>query len=259
MCGLCAVFFIIPQKAIAARHISISSNTTVINGYDEMEVTISSMSGFTNGETIYVKGAFYKDGSTNYFGFTQSNSTWIKNGDSSINQRQVIIGNWDQKLVVKSDFDDSGYVGEGEYVFKVGFYYLTSGGNMSSVNWSDNTLTVTINSPDPTPTPTSPPPTNTPIPTNTPKPTPTTKPTATKSPTMSIASIAAESSVSGILGASSSAFPSLVEGINKTEKANTNWVPVIFIIGGILLVSACGILFYYKWKKGKLSHEVSND
>lgn len=255
MCGLLAVFLFTPQKIFAARSLTITADKTVLNGYEDMTISVSSMSGFTDGETIYIKGAFYKDGSANYFGYTQSNSTWIKNGDSSINQRQIIIGGWDGKLVVKSDFDDSGYVGEGDYKVKVGFYYLTSGGNMSSVNWS-NSIDITINNPDPTPTPTGPPPTNTPIPTNTPRPTPTTKPTATKSPTMSIASIAAESSVSGILGASISAVPSLVEGMKKT---NANWLPLLFIVGGILLVSACGILFYYQWKKGKLTHEVPND
>src|SRR5579872_4404452 len=124
-----------------------------------MTITVASMSGFTSGETIYVKGAIYKDGSTNYFGLTQNGNLWIKNGDSTTNQRQVQIGNWDGSLVLQSDFADSGYTnyGEGDYKVKVGFYYTTSTGSLSSVNWSTNSLDVTINDPDPTPTPTSPP------------------------------------------------------------------------------------------------------
>ena len=252
LCGLLAAFFLTPQKAAASRNITISADKTVLNGYDEMTVTVSSMSGFTDGETIYIKGAFYKDGSTNYFGYTKNNDTWIKNGDTTVNQKQVQIGNWDQKLVIQSDFSDSGYVGEGDYKLKVGFYYTTSGGSVSSVNWSTNSLDITINDPDPTPTSL---PTSTPVPTSTPKPTPTptAKPTATKSPTFAIASLSAESSDSGILGASTTAEPTLVEGISETQGRTVNWVALFLVVGGIFVLSSCGILFYYQRKKGTLA------
>jgi hypothetical protein len=170
----------------------------------------------------------------------------------------VQIGNWDNSLIIKSDFDDSGYVGEGDYKVKVGFYYSTSGGNLSSVNWSTNSLDVTINEPDPTVTPTSPPATNTPVPTTKPTATPTPKPTATKIPTFPIASISAESSSSAILGSSISAEPTLVKGIADAKKSSPNFLAIFLIIGGILILSSCGILFYYLHKKQEI-HETNNE
>lgn len=258
VCGLIIVIFLSPARAFAARSITISSSQSVLHGYDEMTITISSQSGFTNGETIYIKGALYKDGSTNYFGFTKNGDAWIKNGDSTISQRQVQIGNWDNSLIIKSDFDDSGYVGEGDYKIKVGFYYNTSGGNLSSINWSTNSLDVAINEPDPTATPTSPPSTNTPLPTIKSTATPTLKPTITKIPTFAIASVSAGSSDAAILGSSISAEPTLIKGIADAKKNSPNFLAIFLIIGGILILSSCGILFYYLHKKQEM-HETNNE
>ncbi len=140
------------QTTFAARSISITSDKVSLFGDDEMNIS-ASVSGFTTGEKIYIKSAFYQDGSTNYFGFTKNNDSWIKNGASSSDQRQVEIGSWDNKLVSKVDFSDTGYKGKGSYKFKLGFYYTTSGGNLSSVNWSDS-ISVDLDSPNPTDTPT---------------------------------------------------------------------------------------------------------
>ncbi|HSD99011.1 MAG TPA: hypothetical protein VLB73_04980 [Patescibacteria group bacterium] len=258
--GLLTALFLSPQKIFAARSITISSSQTVLHGYDEMTVTISSMSGFTSGETIYIKGALYKDGSTNYFGYTKNNDNWIKNSDATTNQRQVQIGSWDQSLIVKSDFDDSGYVGEGEYKLKIGFYYTTSGGNLAAVTWSSNSLDVEISDPDPTPTPT-PTPTNTPTPTLKPTPTPTAKLSPTSTPTARITvPVSLElSSDSAILGASISAIPTLVKAESDKKVSSVNFLAIFLIIGGIFILSSCGILFYYHWKKGKENNEESNE
>ncbi len=116
-------------------------------------LVVASHSGFTTGETIYVKGAFYKDGSTNYFGYTRKDDSWVKNGASMLDQRGIKIGEWDGNLLVKSDFTDSGYQGEDGYYFKLGFYYPNSTGGYSSVNWSSNILAINVNAPDAAPTP----------------------------------------------------------------------------------------------------------
>jgi hypothetical protein len=152
------LFFYFPGQVFAARNLIISSEKSSLFGDEEITISASS-SGFTNGEEIYVKGAFYKDGFTNYFGYTKKENEWVKNGETSTNQKIVKIGEWDNKLSIKSDFLDSGYQGEGSYKLKIGFYYFTSGGNLSSVNWSDNNLEIAINEPDPTSVPT-----NSPIP-----------------------------------------------------------------------------------------------
>ena len=173
-------FIVFPSHVLAARSMTITSDKTSLFGDEEMTITASA-SGFTPGETIYIKGAFYQEGSTNYFGFTRSGDSWIKNGDTSTSQRSIVVDSWDGTLSVKSDFADSGYKGEGEYKVKVGFYYTTSGGNLSSVNWTSNNVTVSLNEPDPTPTPT---PTSTPTPTPTPQATAT--PTSTPTPTKTL-------------------------------------------------------------------------
>ncbi|MEK9207900.1 MAG: hypothetical protein AAB922_05425 [Patescibacteria group bacterium] len=142
------LYLFLPTQTLAARSISVTSDKGSIYGIEEANIS-ASISGFTNGEKIYIKGAFFKDGSTNYFGYTKSGDSWIKNSTSATGQRQVEIANWDQSVIVRSDFDDSGYEGKGEYKFKLGFYYTTSGGNLSSVNWS-NSISFSLDSPAPT-------------------------------------------------------------------------------------------------------------
>jgi len=177
--------------AFAARSISISTPITTIFG-DEHILLTASASGFIDGETIYIKGAFFQPGSSNYFGYSKkTDNTWVKNGETAIAQQAVVIGAWDNQLVVKSDFADSGYHGEGEYGLKLGYYYVTNNAVPSSVNWSINTVSIAISEPDPTPTHT---PTLTATPTQQPAPTalpspslfPTSKPTTRPLPTQNI-------------------------------------------------------------------------
>lgn len=75
--------------------------------------------------TFYLKGAFVKPGSTNYFGLTKAGSSWIKNSSSYSSQRQITTdgsGYWSGSLEVKVDAEDSGFTGSGNYIFKVGRY-----------------------------------------------------------------------------------------------------------------------------------------
>lgn len=245
-------FIAFPFHVLAARSMTITSDKTSLFGDEEMTIT-ASVSGFTPGETIYVKGAFYQEGSTNYFGYTRSGDSWIKNGDTATSQRSIVVDFWDGNLSVKSDFADSGYKGEGEYKAKVGFYYTTSGGNPSSVNWTGNNVTVSLNEPDPTPTSTPTPtptpqatatPTSTPTPTKTPAPTPTPKPTATPTSTPTLMPTPDETpdATPMVLGesvtndeASPSAFVS-----------NNSWKPLV--ISMLLVATGLAILAgFYTW------------
>lgn len=253
-------FFSFPHQIFAARNLTISSNKTSIFGDEELTIN-ASYSGFIDGETIYIKGSFYQEGNTNYFGFTKKEETLIKSGDTIIDQRLVKIGEWDKNLIIKSDFTDGGYKGEGEYKLKAGFYYTTSGGNLSSVNWSTNNLVITISEPDPTPTST---PTNTPVQTltSTPKPTNTPTPTVKSSisPTKILTSINKESSSTAILG-ESTGKNNLTPTV-KTEKTkisptiaiknskSTNPVPTILIgLDIISLAGCCGILTFKAYRR----------
>lgn len=248
-------FFLLflPSQVLAARSMTIISDKSSLFGDEELTVT-ASVSGFTPGETIYTKGAFYQEGSTNYFGYTKKDDAWVKNGDATLSQRSVVIDSWDGKLLVKSDFVDSGYKGEGEYKIKVGFYYTTSGGNLSSVNWSSNNVTVSLNEPDPTSTSTPTPqntatPTLTPTPTKTPTPTLTKTPTPTLSPTKQSTGTPTDTpdetpeATPVVLGESvgnDSSSPSAIT-------PNNSWKP--WVISMLLVATGLAILAgFYTWK-----------
>ncbi len=256
------------NSVFAARNLTISANKDSLFGDEELTL-IASASGFTNGETIYIKGAFYQEGSASYFGYTKNGDNWIKNGDSTLNQKSIQIGQWDGSIIAKSDFVDSGYKGEGGYKFKIGFYYFTSGGNLSSVNWSDNNLGINLNEPDPTPT-SSPAPTPTPTPTSSPTstPTPTKTPTPARTPTPTIIPNTPTSKPSAtptskplptdVLGESTESgetvsptdIPSADILIsNETKNKNNNLPNILMIIVGIIFTAACGILIFLKWRK----------
>lgn len=178
---LVAIFALFsPSTVFAARDLTITSDKSSLSGEDEAEITVTT-SGFTEGEFIYIKGAFFQDGSTNYFGYTKSDDSWIKNSETATKQRRVKIGEWDGKIIVKGDFSDTGFHENGSYKFKVGFYYTTTDGDPSSVNWSSNILDFNLTEPEPSPTPQS-------SPSPSPSPTPTTSSsttTAKKSPSPS--------------------------------------------------------------------------
>ncbi len=103
--------------------------------------------------TFYLKGAFYDDGSTNYFGQTKVNGNWIKNSGSYSSQYKIQTdsqGKWQGSIEFIPDPQDTGFDSSGDYSFKVGRY--TSSG--SGPTWSDST-TIYINEilPDPSPSP----------------------------------------------------------------------------------------------------------
>lgn len=258
------LFLISSSSVYAARTLSITSNKTSLFGDEEMAVT-ASMSGFTNGETIYIKGAFFQSGSTNYFGYTKSSDTWIKNSTENASQRSVKIGEWDGNVIVKSDFSDSGYKGEGDYSFKVRFYY----GSSFTADWSSNVLTLAINEPDPTPTLSSTPtnvPTSVPTPTKNPVPSATVKPqststpikivsTATNIPSLTVTSVQSATSFASspvLTSASESAVLGETTHNGKKEKKNTNVFSILLIILGSICVAVASILSYRQIKKSRM-------
>lgn len=253
---LSVVFLFSANPAHATRVVSITSDTSLLNGWEDMTVT-ASMSGFTNGETIYIKGAFYKDGTSDYFGQTDNNGNWIVNNDTTTSQKQIIPNNWDGTLKIRGDFNDSDYKGEGDYKLKVGFYYITSGGKLSDVNWSTNSIDVKITNPPPTATPT-PSPTNTPVPpsptskpTSTPTPKLTTVPTSKISPTLDPQAEGAEQTTASGLQIDPSPTTEVL-GMS-TQKDQVQPMPYILIIAGVVLFVVCGILLFLQWKKSQLT------
>jgi hypothetical protein len=143
---------------------------------------------------FYLKGAFAKSGSSNYFGQTQVNGSWIKNGVSYISQHTITTdssGHWSGNILVMPDADDSGFDGTGSFIFKIG-RYSSSG---SGPSWSNET-TISITAVN--------------IPSD--KSNQSTKSKATPAPT--------ESARSNILGASSISPKSKVYLASKSSEAS---------------------------------------
>lgn len=112
--------------------------------------------------TYYLKGAFYKEGSTNYFGLTKVHDSWVPNNKSYIEQMKITTdntGSWSSEGNVMVDTSDSGFTGSGDYLFKLA-RYTTNG---SGPTWTSiKKITITHFPPftppalSPTPSPTSP-------------------------------------------------------------------------------------------------------
>lgn len=265
----CLFIFFGTSPVFASRSLIISNDKATLSN-DEVLTINASASGFTADEQIRIKGAFFKEGSTNYFGYTQKNNDWIKNSQSTVDQLQVQIGQWDGLLRLKSDFSDTGFTGNGDYKLKIGFYYL-SGADWSSVQWSDNILTINLKQPDPTATPT-PGPTNTPTPAPTSTPAPTAVPSATPKPLPTptrgavIPTIgeqefvnAKQNSQGQLLDLGESPPPSNTPSVlGETTSKSDPVLPILIIsVGAIGLVVSLVLLFFHS-RKSVQNSEVVN-
>lgn len=113
----------------------ITSMPNNISSTEEISTQIQ-LSNFSPTTSFYLKGAFFKNGSTNYFGKTQVFGNWIKNSENYAKQFLITtdsLGNWTGSFKVMVDSDDSGFSGSGKYAFKVGRYSQTGSGP----NWSN--------------------------------------------------------------------------------------------------------------------------
>lgn len=132
-----------PSASISTSSFTISNTPSSIDSAQAFSPKITLSLPDDPSTTFYLKGAFKKDGSSNYFGQTKVGSDFIKNGSSYSNQYKITTdssGNWSGDLEVQPDILDAGYQGTGSYIFKVGRY--TSGG--SGPTWS-NEVNITIN------------------------------------------------------------------------------------------------------------------
>lgn len=122
--------------------LTISNASSSINSDESFKITAAINS--TPNTNFYLKGAFKKSNSSNYFGFTKINSDWIKNNESFSKQLAITTdaaGSWNGEVEIKTDPDDSGFTGSGDYLFKVA-RYSSSG---SGLTWS-NEVNIHINS-----------------------------------------------------------------------------------------------------------------
>lgn len=129
--------------SVTSSSFSITNSPSEINSDSIFKISVNlSLSNYPNTK-FYLKGAFKKSDSSNYFGLTKVNSSWVQNGSSYASQYQINTnssGDWSGELEIQPDVLDSGYEGGGDYIFKVARYSESGSGP----NWS-NEVTIKIN------------------------------------------------------------------------------------------------------------------
>lgn len=276
------LFFIFFSMTAFAASITLSGGSAQLGSInDEYIIHVSLSINVTDGTTYYLRGVFYKQGTSDYCGYTWNGATWF-NGPYTANEGwknflavPITNNTWNGDLKAKLDTSDSGCKDSGNYGFKVErFTSTSSSGNFDSQN--EQALSIVI----PTSTPT---PTVTPQPTDTPKvPTPTRVPTPTKIPTSvptsnSSSSTSTPTSMTATVKPSLTLFPSLTKAATSGSVLSASSVsatatpfptkkpPIvrnttvfgidqdmfanlaIFAGFGLILVS-CGILAYRKYR-----------
>ncbi len=120
----------------------ISNIPSQINSDKSFNVSTSLSLPSSPNSHLYLKGAFKKSDSSNYFGQTKVSGSWVKNGANYSSQFKITTddqGSWSGNLEVKVDNEDSGFSGSGDYIFKLGRYSASGSGP----TWS-NELTINI-------------------------------------------------------------------------------------------------------------------
>ena len=223
---------------------TISNIPSQINSDQSFSVSISLLLPNNPNERFYLKGAFrHPDKPANYFGLTKVSESWIKNISAYSNQFPITTnssGNWSGALEVKPDINDSGFIGSGNYLFKVGRYQDAEN---SSVSWSNEhnieiaqatgttEVESTYSNPQPSTNPTKSPSTS-----------------QTKSVITKISSVPKiDHQIASIAAATS--LPTLTPKTEIKNQKQTN----PFIWGGIILVLAgAGCLGYVYLKRNKV-------
>lgn len=118
---------------------TVSNVPAQINSDQPFNILVNTSLSDNPNATFYLKGAFrHPDKPSNYFGFTKlDNGEWVKNSSTYTNQYKITTnssGNWSGNIEVKPDADDSGFIGTGDYIFKIGRYKDSEN---SSVTWSN--------------------------------------------------------------------------------------------------------------------------
>ncbi len=132
-----------PSSSSSQNSFTISNIPTHINSDQSFKILVQLSLSDSPNSSFFLKGAFKKTDSSNYFGKTLVSGSWIKNGSSYSSQYKITTdgsGNWSGNLEIRADSDDSGFSGTGDYIFKVGRYNSSGSGPI----WS-NEQSIKIN------------------------------------------------------------------------------------------------------------------
>ncbi len=215
---------------------NISTDASSINSDDILTVAATT-TGLDPNTRYYLKGAFIKPGSSNYFGKTLVSGNWVKNSQTYSSQFPMntdSAGVWNGSIQVMPDPEDSGFTGSGSYIFKLGRYSASGSGpvwsNEVNINITGNHIAEPTSSPKPSSINSKISPSSNPV-------------KSSISPKFNYPNIA---SIAGV--STDSSTPALVKSdIEQTlNKPKVN----IWLLGAglIVFVSGAGVLFYPKLK-----------
>lgn len=204
----------------------ISNTPSQINSDQSFSASINLSLPNNQNSKFYLKGAFrHPDKPNNYFGFTKVGSIWVKNGTTATSQLQITTdqnGNWSGNVEIKPDVDDSGFVGSGDYFFKVARYDQ----NEDNLTWS-NEATIKINKFNIS--------SNSPAPQLTPTPSPKTSPQSQnlKSPSSRPSpSLKTSFRIASVAGVQTATPEGKVEVKDQKQSNPLIWIGLIFIFAG---------------------------
>jgi hypothetical protein len=258
---------IFPQLVFAATVSFQNGKTSLVSPNDEytIDVTLS----INSSESYYLRGVFYKPGTTDYCGFTWNGNDWFS-GPYTSNEGwkkflPITLANntWTGQVKAKIDSTDNGCKDTGEYKFKLQRFTALGGGTFD--DQTEQSVQITIPTQTPTPSPTTEPtktptPTKAPTPTDTPVPSkvPSVKPTVSSGPSeaatvkkLSVDQITPTRSF--VLGEKTAEEKALLHlepsPLIQGQEHTTLSIGTIFVGIGAFFLIACGILAYYTWKK----------
>jgi len=232
-------FFLSIFSPVFAVTVDISSCPTSIT--DQPFECNFSITGSTS-DINYLRIDLYKDGTSNYFGETSTNTGWYSGSDGKqYYSTSTSSGSIKGKIGNPSVGE---YPGSGNYKIRIR-RYTASGNPASGDSQTPKNIEINFQLPTPTPTQTSNTPTTTPTQTTsspTKSPLPTKKPTATPTQTsvdqLNLISTSGETKVnlpSSILG-SSTESSNISPTPTKTENNGFSFINIIYIAGGIILI-----------------------
>ena len=247
------IFLFFNKSVYAAFDFAMSEQSITDTGELTVSVTLD-LSSSTGGNTYFLRGAFFKEGTTKYFGYTINDQQSSYNGPYSACQNlyQVTVdenGDWSGDFKVKADPESSYFEGSGEYLFKVGRY--TSG---CSLTWADSdpvkiSIIQTV-FPEPSPSPTISSSTSTKTFSKSPSPSPKSSPSPTSSKkTNSVLGSSQSAEITRSPGAgislSVSPTPSAEPKVNKSS----NKIKIAGAVAGsgaIVMGVSVGLYLWYK-------------
>lgn len=148
------LLLLFPSSAAFAANLTLSASDNNITQDSEISINTFLSINTTDGTSYYLRGAFFKDGTADYCGYTWNGNKFFS-GPYSINEGwknffpiSVVNSSWSGILKVKLDPQDSGCKESGTYLFKIERF--TNSG--SAIFDNQNTLSFTATVPTAVPT-----------------------------------------------------------------------------------------------------------